>query len=404
MSSSMLEQAVIDAQALKEAAIKNAEQEVLEKYSGEIKEAVNALLEQEMEPLAEPMADPMADPMAEPIGEATPTDEDQNGFLTDIPLKATDGIEISERDAGDEIELDLDALVKTLAEEEPNLETPAVEEAPMSDATLSPDAEQVMYEAVEKELIDLLSEKAKPDFLDLDKDGDTKEPMEKAAKEKDETNEAVEANDVSEELEIDEDIVKAAIEEILKVDMEVVPRGSNGTTHPTKAEQIHAVEVAAAADEDTEMKEENAEFEKAVKKIAKLEEQVKSLKSEKNRLLTEQKELKSIAVQISEKLTEINTTNAKLVYKNRVLESTSLNERQKSKLVEAVSKANSTEEAKVIFETLQQSLSSAEQQAPKNLSEAVSKNSQLVLKSNKKETQVSNSAAERMKRLAGIIK
>ena len=31
MSSSMLEQAVIDAQALKEAAIKNAEQEVLEK-------------------------------------------------------------------------------------------------------------------------------------------------------------------------------------------------------------------------------------------------------------------------------------------------------------------------------------------------------------------------------------
>jgi len=40
MSSSMLEQAVIDAQALKEAAVKNAEQEVLEKYAGEIKEAV----------------------------------------------------------------------------------------------------------------------------------------------------------------------------------------------------------------------------------------------------------------------------------------------------------------------------------------------------------------------------
>ena len=37
MSSSMLEQAVIDAQALKEAAIKSAEQEVLEKYSGDIK-------------------------------------------------------------------------------------------------------------------------------------------------------------------------------------------------------------------------------------------------------------------------------------------------------------------------------------------------------------------------------
>jgi len=64
---------------------------------------------------------------------------------------------------------------------------------------------------------------------------------------------------------------------------------------------------------------------------------------------------------------------------------------------------SSTEEAKVIFETLQDSLSSMEENAPKNLSEAVSKNSQLVLKSNKKESQVSTSAAERMKKLAGII-
>jgi hypothetical protein len=263
-----------------------------------------------------------------------------------------------------------------------------------------------MYEAVEKELAALLSEEAKPDYIDLDKDGDKEESMKKAAQDKKDAEEGKKEDEeekVDEDLEIDEDLVRAAIEEILKVDMEVVPRGSNGTTHPTKAEQIHAVEVAAAADEDTEMKEDNAEFDKAVKKIAKLEEQVKSLKSEKNRLLAEQKELKSIAVQISEKLTEINTTNAKLVYKNRILESSSLNERQKTKLVEAVSKANSTEEAKVIFETLQESLSSTEQKAPKNLSEAVSKNSQLVLKSNKEESRVSNSAAERMKRLAGII-
>ena len=54
MSSSMLEQAVIDAEALKEAALKNAEQSVLEKYSGEIKNAVQSLLEQDEE-------DPFAD-------------------------------------------------------------------------------------------------------------------------------------------------------------------------------------------------------------------------------------------------------------------------------------------------------------------------------------------------------
>ena len=397
MSSSMLEQAVIDAQALKEAAVKNAEQEVLEKYAGEIKEAVNALLEQEEDPMAE----------------APVAGEDPNAFLADVPLKAMDGVEISENDAGDEIDLDLDALVKTLEEEEPAtaMVAPDLTADPMMTQEPVADAEQVMYEAVEKELAALLSEEAKPDYIDLDKDGDKEESMKKAAQDKKDAEEGKKEDEeedkekkVDEDLEIDEDLVRAAIEEILKVDMEVVPRGSNGTTHPTKAEQIHAVEVAAAADEDTEMKEDNAEFDKAVKKIAKLEEQVKSLKSEKNRLLAEQKELKSIAVQISEKLTEINTTNAKLVYKNRILESSSLNERQKTKLVEAVSKANSTEEAKVIFETLQESLSSTERKAPKNLSEAVSKNSQLVLKSNKKESQVSNSAAERMKILAGIIK
>ena len=45
--SSMLEQAIIDAEALKEAALKNAEQAVIEKYSEEVKTAVDNLLEQD---------------------------------------------------------------------------------------------------------------------------------------------------------------------------------------------------------------------------------------------------------------------------------------------------------------------------------------------------------------------
>ena len=41
--SSMLEQAIVDAKALKEAALKNAEQAVIDKYSSEIKAAVEEL-------------------------------------------------------------------------------------------------------------------------------------------------------------------------------------------------------------------------------------------------------------------------------------------------------------------------------------------------------------------------
>ena len=43
--SSMLEQAIVDAAALREAALKNAEQSIIEKYAPEIKAAVETLLE-----------------------------------------------------------------------------------------------------------------------------------------------------------------------------------------------------------------------------------------------------------------------------------------------------------------------------------------------------------------------
>ena len=45
--SDMLEQAIIDAEALREAATRNAETLILEKYSNQIKGAVESLLEQD---------------------------------------------------------------------------------------------------------------------------------------------------------------------------------------------------------------------------------------------------------------------------------------------------------------------------------------------------------------------
>ena len=48
--STILEQAIVDAEALKEVALKNAESTILEKYSDKIKEAVESLLEQDETP------------------------------------------------------------------------------------------------------------------------------------------------------------------------------------------------------------------------------------------------------------------------------------------------------------------------------------------------------------------
>ena len=91
--SSMLEQAIIDAKALKEAAVKNAESEILEKYSHEIKQAVNSLLEQAEDDLA-------------PEGGA----DDQ--FLEQFPNAATSGANFGNQPIDSElVEIDFDQLV-----------------------------------------------------------------------------------------------------------------------------------------------------------------------------------------------------------------------------------------------------------------------------------------------------
>lgn len=422
MSSSMLEQAVIDAQSLREAALKSAEQEVLNKYSTEIKETMNKLLEQEDE-----------GPSMDMMGGEVERDE----IVDEIPMKAVGGEDLCPcPDDDEEVELDLDALKAAVdAEDEPMMEV-ETEEAPLEE-------EELMFEATEEELLSLLSEDENieeelknPKKADLNKDGklsgyekkrgaaieksmaadDKEDKKEKnEAVDKEEEGEALDAKDVKEELEFDlqelldleeeveinEDEIKAALEEILKVDVENVPRGDLGTTHPTKAQQVHAVEVAAAQEADTEVSEEE---DKLQKMIDDLQEQVSTLKVENNNLQKQHNELKSVALQASKKFEEINLSNAKLNYINRILKSDSLNERQKENIVEKISGANTITESKFIFETVSESLSSGTPKAPKNLKEALNKNSTLVLKSNNKEqASSSKSTVDRMKRLAGII-
>ena len=45
--SSLLKEAIVDAKALRESALKSAETSIIEKYSDEVKSALNSLLEQE---------------------------------------------------------------------------------------------------------------------------------------------------------------------------------------------------------------------------------------------------------------------------------------------------------------------------------------------------------------------
>jgi hypothetical protein len=79
----MLEQAVIDAEALKNAAVKNAEHTILEKYSTEIKDAVTSLLEQEEE-------DPFAAEDEMGMGGEEDT-QDREDVVDQLSMSALDG-------------------------------------------------------------------------------------------------------------------------------------------------------------------------------------------------------------------------------------------------------------------------------------------------------------------------
>ena len=107
--SKMLQEAILDAEALKEAAFRNAEQAIIEKYESEIKDAVTTLLEQP-EDLELGEEDPMA------LGDDEGSHED---LAQQLPDAATDGENLCPCPEDEEqVTLDLDALVATAAAEE----------------------------------------------------------------------------------------------------------------------------------------------------------------------------------------------------------------------------------------------------------------------------------------------
>lgn len=89
--SNLLEQAIIDAAALREVAMKSAETALIEKYSKEFNDSVQKLLEQEMpaDPAAA-TADPATDPMASPT-------------IPDPSMEAGAGLEDEKEEAFEEV-------------------------------------------------------------------------------------------------------------------------------------------------------------------------------------------------------------------------------------------------------------------------------------------------------------
>jgi len=345
----MLEQAIIDAASLREAALKNAEQAVVEKYAPEIKAAVQEMLNQDDE----------SGTLNEETVEAP--------FAASSPMSAEQPVEMSMEFEfnPEDFNIDLGEPEKTVeeieemevAEEEPVEGIEGIEDlGPADDAGPGLESLETGQEAGNEladmqlqELFDLLSNMS---------DDDSVEP----------------------------------IEEELVVDTGAEKHGHFVTDEGAR-EYDKELELAAA--QSTERQEELEELEKG---NVKLTERVKSLE-------TGNKKLKQTLLKFNEKLQEALLSNAKLLYSNRILSDASLNERQKTKIVEAIAQAKTTDEAKSLCETLKATVGSDNKKGPQSLSESVQRKSNLsAILPRRKEAQSSpqHDFATRMRKLAGI--
>ena len=356
--SSMLEQAIVDAAALKDAAIQSAEQVVIQQYSEQIKETVDKLLEQA------PPEGASAGAEAASYGADAPEDEDlEMGIddqFDDIAPNKNGGLmsalaDLSGLGDEDEVEIELDNLME--------------------------DADDTFDKVFGSEVED----------PDSESDSD------------------LAATSMLEEEENDYELEESELEEMaesLTFEYDNVPGGgyANGQMQPAHAYEDMSEDIAglshAISEYNDELEEENKELKEQNEKLSK--QVVESIKTK--------KEFAGVLKEFKSKFNEVQLMNAKLHYTNLALVDDSLNERQKKKIVESINRVSSLEQAKIVYEALQGGVSGVDEKTPKSLSEVVSErnSSSLLLharrnRGEQKENK-NNDFADRMKALAGITK
>jgi len=382
----MLEQAIIDAATLREAALKNAEQSLIEKYAPQIKEAVEAMLENE-----ESRKMKYEGRFVSVVHEA-----DSEGNVT-ISESGGKPFVVNESELSDASEEDV------LQEEEmPS----ATSEAPVDSITApfagnpTVDQSQDVELSVEVEKIDDLITidlgKLEDELSNMDIPEDEKNSIEDisnelgfGASEEEQTQDEPDDAMLQELLNLldEEEILEEEIEVDMKEDKDGTFRTDEGTLeYYNEMEEAHE----AHQDEEDEEDEESSELLETI-----------------DLLMIQNEKLESVVIKLNDKLNETLLSNAKFLYQNRTLCDASLNERQKGKIVEAIAKAESPKEAKQLHETLTTTVGSDQKKGPQSLSESVNRRSNLsgILNrgQNLNESKNSdNSFVKKMQKLAGI--
>ncbi len=367
--SSMLEQAIIDAADLKEAAKRSAEEKIIEHFSDDIKEAVNMILEQEELGMPTLAATDPYDPMAA----ASPT------AFQETPV-APGLIDIEGEDADQNKQGDF-----------------VVKQTPYATTTSEKEFVSIDLNKLEESIQDELQESE--DLLDEEKldedllDEDTYD-LDEAVLEEEGWYGSRDSEDSDPQL---EEMIRNILSEEAAELFEESETSVSGA--PSDSDTLEE-EQSPVTTPELQVQNESAEVELKSKNKTLIKEQ-KILNSKIEKLNEQNTKYQSLVQQMKETIQKTNLSNARLLYQNRVLNSSSLNERQKDRLVETIANAETVEEAKIIYETLQSAVgASSRKRKPKSLNEVVTKRSSAFMP--RKEEKKVDAFSDRMKILAGL--
>ena len=309
--SDLLKEAIADAKAVRETALANAKMALEEAFTPHLKSMLSAkLAEDEIEEDDDVFEGEHEDEEDEdeveeggynsPRREDDDDEDDPDEGMHDSPRREDDDDE-EEVDESEIIEVDGVKYAPIVSEEDHE------DEEGHDDEEEVDESEELDLEAVIKELEEELDEAGDP--------GDEEESVNEE--------EITEGDD--EEEKVDEEVVNEDEEEDLEEQSTSSGIGKGS-----------GVKQASASDEEDPGK-------------GKTHESVDAIQSELN-------EYKEAVVFLKDKLHEVNILNAKLLYTNKIFRAQNLKEAQKVKVLEAFDKAETVKEAKLIFETMNTSL------------------------------------------------
>jgi len=417
----LLKEAIADAKAVKETAIANAKAALEEAFTPHLKSMLAAKLEEmdKDEDIDEGYSKYEEDDIkAEEVSEKVEAVEESE------EVTEAEEVEEAKKEEIDE-EVSLDELLAELNKDEEVTESKEIDEA----------KEEIdeAKEEIDEEM------KSKKDDMDEEMKKDDKEDV-KESEEIEESEEIDESEKVTEEEEVvAEDEVEGEDEEAEgemeeeEIDLEDMSEDDlKGFIEDVIKDMVEAGELEAG--EEMEMDGEESEMDMDIE----VEDEVEMPMMEDKEELDEMDEvswneknnptrgaagerdpkkvgkttsayavsLEEVMVEVNElkqELQEVNLLNAKLLYTNKIFKSKNLSEDKKVKVLKAFDKASTVKEAKVIFETLNEGISSKMTKPSINeVKGSASKAAGIAPKA--KQPIVENAAFARMQQLAGIIK